>query len=468
MMKSQILSLALALSVNAASAATIAIVDSGNDLLHKDLKNKTWTNMVEIESNDRDEDKNGYPDDMHGWNFAENNNTLIDYQYAWSNTADVRRFFDIQLKSFLGTLTQEDKDWANAKLKEEKFIKDINVFGNWMHGTHVSGISAKFSDDAKILGVKLIPTEVKVPGQKESSLMIKTGSRQAEFNLGGIADKGLKETLLKAAIGQLAKQQSAIYGEIGAYINGHKADVMNGSFGTGYEQIKGVIGMLYETIFKKSASPEDLKLYTDHFFTVAVVEAQAFLKAAPNTLFVFAAGNDGSNNDVVPTTPTNVVGENKISVAATLGDQAIASFSNYGEKNVEVAAPGVGIVSSIPQDGYLAVSGTSQAAPFVAGVAGAIKDINPKLGFREMKRIIMETVDVKAWLKGKVKTSGLVNKDRALRAAELSRTMDLTKAIAQAGHDVQPKLVGDKAFGQSLHQVPSQFIMPLPSPFVVK
>ena len=460
-MKSQILSsaLTLALTLGSAQAATIAIVDSGNDMLHKDLASKSWKNMVEIEANDRDEDKNGYPDDMHGWNFAESNNQLIDYSYSWSNTADVRRFFDIQLKSFLGTLTQEDREWANAKLKDEKFIKDISVFGNWMHGTHVGGIAAKASADAKLLGVKLIPTEVKLPGQKSNTLTITTGSKTFTVK----TDKGLKETMLKAAIGQLAKQQSAIYGEIGAYINGHKADVMNGSFGTGYEQIKGVIGMLYEGIFRKPATPAELKTYTDHFFTVAIEEAKVFLKTAPKTLFVFAAGNDGSNNDVVPTSPTNVVGENKISVAATLGDQALATFSNYGEKNVEVAAPGVGIISQIPQDGYLAVSGTSQAAPYVAGVAGAIKDVNPKLGAREMKKIIMETVDVKAWLKGKVSTSGLVNKDRALRAAELSRSMDLTKAIAQSKVDVLPKSANDKLRERKYFQVPRELVLPLPS-----
>lgn len=454
---------ALALSLNS-QAATIAIVDSGNDMKHKDLAHKAWTNMVEIEANDRDEDKNGYPDDMHGWNFAESNNMLIDYQYSWSNTADVRRFFDIQLKSFLGTLTQEDREWANAKLKDEKFIREISVFGNWMHGTHVGGIAAKASAEAKLLGVKLIPTEVKLPGQKSNTLTFTTGSKVVTMK----TDKGLKDTLLKAAIGQLAKQQSVVYGEIGAYINGHKADVMNGSFGTGYEQIKGVIGMLYETIFRKPASEAEIKTYTDHFFTVAIEEAKVFLKTAPNTLFVFAAGNDGSNNDVVPTSPTNVVGENKISVAATLGEQALASFSNYGEKNVEVAAPGVGIISQIPMDGTLAVSGTSQAAPFVAGVAGAIKDVNPKLGAREMKRIIMETVDVKDWLKGKVKTSGLVNKERALRAAELSKSMDLTKAIAQSKFDVLPKTMNEKLRGPRFHQVPRELILPLPSLISVK
>jgi cell wall-associated protease len=168
----------------------------------------------------------------------------------------------------------------------------------------------------------------------------------------------------------------------------------------------------------------------------------------------------------VPTSPTNVQAENKISVAATLGDQALANFSCYGAKNVEVAAPGVGILSTIPMNNYLAVSGTSQAAPYVANIAGRIKDVNPKLGFREIKKIIMETVDVKSWLVGKVKTSGLVNRDRAIRAAELSRTLDLTLAITQSKNDILAKSENDKVMGPRYFQVPKQFIQSLPSPIV--
>lgn len=465
MKKSLLLGLGLAMTIGSANAANIAIVDSGNDFKHKDLEAKAWVNPIEIPGNDRDEDKNGYPDDINGWNFAESNNQLIDYSYEWSDTADVRRFFDVQLKSFLGTLTKEDRDWANAKLKEEKFIKDITVFGNWMHGTHVTGIAAKFSQDAKMIGGKLIPTEVKLPGQKSNNVTIATGDKKEEISL---ADKGgVKDFLVKQALGALAKQQSAVYGEIGGYLNNVKADVMNGSFGTGYDQIGGVIAQLYQSIFKKAPTEAELKTYTDYFFEVAVKESKIFLTSAPKTLFIFAAGNDGSDNDLKPTTPTNVVGENKISVAATLGDQALASFSNYGVKNVEVAAPGVGILSTSPMNKYIHVSGTSQAAPYVAGIAGAVKDANPSLDFRGIKKIILETVDVKSWLKGKVSTSGLVNADRAVRAAVLSRSMDLTKAIAQSKLDVLPKSEGEKSVN-AFYQVPKNWVQPLPSSIVIK
>lgn len=464
MKMSQIMGLGLMLTLSTANAANIAIVDSGNDFEHKDLKSKAWINPIEIPSNDRDEDKNGYPDDVSGWNFAETNNQLIDYSYEWSDTADVRRFFDIQLKSFLGTLTREDADWANAKLKDEKFIKEITVFGNWMHGTHVTGIAAKFSADSKMIGAKLIPTEVKLPGQKSNTLVIKTAGVESVIGLDK-KESRVKDFLIKKALGALAKQQSVMFGEIGGYLHGVNADVMNGSFGTSYNQMNAVIGMLYQTIFKKEATAEDLKKYTDHYFTVALEESKVFLTSAPKTLFVFAAGNDGSNNDIYPTTPTNVVGENKISVAATLGEQALATFSNYGEKNVEVAAPGVGIISTSPMNKYIPVSGTSQAAPYVAGIAGAVKDANPKLDFRGIKKIILETVDVKPWLKGKVSTSGLVNAERAIRAAELSRTLDLTKAIAQSKQDILAKR---PSVMNTYFQVPRSWVLSLPSPIVVK
>ena len=429
------------------------------------MKCKIWgVNPIEIANNDRDEDRNGYPDDINGWNFADSNNVLIDYSYAWSDTPDVRKFFDIQLKSFLGTITKEEKEWANNILQDEKFIKDITVYGNYMHGTHVTGIAAKFSQEAKMIGIKLIPTEVKLPGKNSTDFSITTGKNTETFST---AEKGIKDTLIKKALEVLANQQAVMFGEIGRYAKGHKAVVLNGSFGTSYDAISGVISQLYKTIFRKDPTPADLKNYVDHYFATAVVATQAFTKASPDTLFVFAAGNDGTNNDIKPTTPTNVVADNKISVAATLGDKALANFSNYGFKNVEVAAPGVGILSTAPGNSYIPVSGTSQAAPYVAGLAGAVKDMNPGLNVRDIKKIILQTVDVKTWLIGKVTTSGLVNGKRALKAAELSKTMDINKAIALSRLQVLSKTENELSMNE-YYQVPNWMIRPLPSMIIVK
>ena len=446
----------LLLSVQSFSshASTIAVVDSGNDFTHHELVSKAWINPLEIPNNDRDEDKNGYQDDINGWNFAEANNQLIDYSYKRTDTSDARKFFDIQLKSFLGTITQEDKVWTKDKFKDEAFMKNLQLFATWMHGTHVTGITVKNSPDARAIGIKLLPTEVKIPGHKLIEReMAKNG-------------KGAKEIIVKLALSTLAKQQSGIFIDIGRYMNVHKVDVMNGSFGTSYEAISRVVTLICTKIFKKDPTEEELKMYTEYFFATSLEETKKFLNASPETLFIFAAGNEGTNNDLIPSSPTNVIAENKISVAATLGDQGLANFSCYGEKNVEVAAPGVGIYSTTPMEAYLAVSGTSQAAPYVANIAGSIKDANPELGFREIKKIILETVDVKSWLKGKVLTSGLVNRERAIRAAELSRTLALSGAIAQSRNDILAKTPNEMAAGPKYFQVPREMILPLQSPII--
>ncbi|MBP9680422.1 MAG: S8 family serine peptidase [Bacteriovorax sp.] len=451
MTKLKMCSFFLFLTLQTANASVIAVVDSGNDFLHKDLALKAWVNPLDDSRNDRDEDRNGYPDDVNGWNFAEMNSSLIDYSYSKTDTEDARRFFEIQLKSFLGTVTMEERSWVKEKFKDEAFLKNLQLFGNWMHGTHVTGIALKDSPLSQAIGIKLIPTEVKLPGKKTLS---------ASF----AETQGVKEKMLKAALGALAKQQSKVYLDIGSYLHGVQADIMNGSFGTSYDALSGVITKLYKTIFKKDPTAQEVKMYTLHFFSINLEETKKFLASAPKTLFIFAAGNEGSNNDEWPTSPTNVEAENKISVAASVGDQALASFSCYGAKNVDVAAPGVGIVSAVPMNHYLAVSGTSQAAPYVANIAGVIKDTNPKLDFRGIKKIILETVDIKPWLVGKVRTSGLVNRQRAIRAAELSRSLELSQAINQSKNEILAKNSNDLSREAQLHQVSKEMIMPLPSP----
>jgi subtilisin family serine protease len=168
-----------------------------------------------------------------------------------------------------------------------------------------------------------------------------------------------------------------------------------------------------------------------------ITQGQRMVKAAPNTLFVFAAGNDGSDNDVMPTSPTNIKSDNVVSVAATYDVQFLAPFSNYGMKMVDVAAPGMLIDSAIPVGRRLQVSGTSQAAPFVAKVAGLIKDANPSLKPADIKKILIGTVDMKEFLRGKVLAQGIVNNERAVFAAQLSVSVGVNEAISRSRSSVR-------------------------------
>jgi subtilisin family serine protease len=446
-MKMFILAALLGLSVTA-RASVVAIIDSGTDMLHKDIAPYAWTNPLERPGNDRDEDQNGYPDDINGWNFAESNNQVIDYSYLGLLSDDIRRFFAIQTGVFYGTATEEDLAWMKEIVNDEAFIKKLSTYGNFMHGTHVSGIAIKNNQDAQVLAVKLIPTEVKLP----------------EFKSFAKEDKNLAITLLKAGLGLLAKEQMKLLTEIAAYVDGHKADIANGSFGTGYPQAKMIVEVLAKAVIK-DITEEQIEDVTKHFLGAMISEGSKMVNAAPNTLFVFAAGNDGLNNDIYPSSPTNIQADNVLSVAATLEDKHLASFSNYGAAMVDVAAPGVGITSAVPGNHYLQVSGTSQAAPYVANVAGKVKDSNEKLRAYQIRALIMQTVDKREYLDGKVKTGGIVNSERAVRAAELSKSMNLNAAIALSHQEVKDngpdKVLGPTSVAQK------GFVLPLPSNFVI-
>jgi len=446
-----------------AQAATIAVIDSGSDVKHIDLVKNVWMNSVEIPDNDRDEDHNGYQDDVFGWNFAENNNQVIDYSYLGSLTPDIRKFFQIQTKNFYGLATEEEKNWVREKVQDQDFIKSIQLYGNFMHGTHVAGITVR-DNDSKFLAVKLIPTEVKLPGKKLTSFY---GISTKLIEKAKLSSNGLGMNLLKVALAQLAKQQMTQMRDIAYYIDGHKADIANGSFGTGYPQAKMIVTTLIK-IFSKNPKEADIIEGTKFLLNSMISEGEKFVAAAPDTLFVFAAGNDGSNNDLYPASPTNIVADNVISVAATIGRTAIANFSNYGITKVDVAAPGVGIKSTAPGDKYMTISGTSQAAPFIANVASKIKDANPTLKPKEIKAILMKTVDLKKFLNGKVVSNGIVNTDRAVRAASLTNKMSLSEAISESR-----KLVADIAtsFISPLVQNVSkdiQFVLPLTSSLILK
>ncbi|MBX3040747.1 MAG: S8 family serine peptidase [Bdellovibrionaceae bacterium] len=108
-------------------------------------------------------------------------------------------------------------------------------------------------------------------------------------------------------------------------------------------------------------------------------------------IFVVAAANDGRNNDKTEVYPANATFENTIAVAASTQTDAKASFSNYGKANVHVAAPGVGILSTIPKDGYMEMSGTSMATPLVAGLVALLKAQDPNLTGAQIRALIQTT-----------------------------------------------------------------------------
>ena len=411
----------LAMASSSAFSAPIGIVDSGTDFKHSWLIQKAWVNPGDSTEDQSDNDHNGFVDDIHGWNFAENNNQVIDYSYLGKFSPDVRKFFDVQLRVVDGTATDADRQWIEEKKKSKEFIQELMKFGNFVHGTHVAGIAARDAEQARIMAAKIIPTEVKGPGTELTSELLERISQQWSlqfFKPTGFFD----DLLMNGALSFLAGQQTQALEAVGKYLDQTKMTVANCSFGTSMVQARMIVGMIGKAILKRELTEEEIKKYGSTFMQQVIEKGSVFVKSAPRTFFVMAAGNDGSNNDQQAVFPANLKTENTISVAASRGYDRLANFSNYGVKMVEIAAPGVGIQSSIPGDEVMPLSGTSQAAPFIANLVGRLQDVNPSLSFVQIKKILMETVDQKDFLAGKVASGGVANPDRALHAAHLTLT----------------------------------------------
>lgn len=278
----------------------VAVIDTGIDYNHSDLKANVWTNAAELNGKpDIDDDGNGIVDDIHGANF--------------SGTAPTG-----------------------------------NPFDDNSHGTHCSGtIGGSGNNEVGVAGVNW----------KTKIMAVKFLSASGSGSLEG-AVKAIK------------------------YAVDNGAKVLSNSWGGG--------GF--------SQALKDIIQYSSD----------------KGALFIAAAGNSSANNDSSEAYPANYDTPNMIAVAAIGENGSLASFSSYGKKKVHLAAPGVNILSTIPNEKYAQYSGTSMATPHVSGVAALVWGHEPNLTAIEVKERLLKTVTPLATVKSKTVTGGLVNALNAL------------------------------------------------------
>jgi subtilisin len=250
----------------------VAVIDTGVDRNHEDLRNNIWTNANEIADNGIDDDGNGYVDDNYGWNFSGNNNNTLD--------------------------------------------------GNG-HGTHVSGTIAGENNNYGVTGIaynaKIMPVKVLNDSGSGSYNSIAQGVRYA-------VDNG--------------------------------ADVINLSLGGKYSN--------------------------------RTLESAIDYASSKGVIVVMAAGNDGESS---PDYPARYAYKSGIAVGAVDRNNNIADFSDRsGTSEISyVTAPGVRVYSTVPNNQYAVYSGTSMAAPHVAGVVALMLSANPNLTDAQVRQIVAET-----------------------------------------------------------------------------
>ena len=275
----------------------VALVDSGIEYTHPDLKNNLWLNTREIPKNGKDDDGNGIVDDIYGFN---------------------------------------------------SISEDGQVFDELGHGTHCAGIIGAEGDNS--LGVSGVNWQVKLMALKFMN------------------DSGVGTTQDAIEAIEYALKMKA---------EGVNIRVINSSWG-GY--------------FHSQALENVIRAAND-----------------AGILFVAAAGNFGSNNDSNPIYPASYQIDNIISVGAIDKEGNLASFSNYGESSVDLAAPGVEILSTEKGNTYSFRSGTSMAAPYVSGVAALLAAKEPILTAGQLKSRLLNTTKTLATLDTLVRTAGMIS-----------------------------------------------------------
>jgi len=409
----------------------VGIVDSGVDIEHEDLKSVIWTNKKEIPGNKIDDDKNGYVDDIHGWNFLGNitkenleyerilmdkklvdettylkakaindgkieeaNQTKFQIELALNGTKKA----DEKLAKLLGkpTYTAEELDAIDSK--DPEVVQSIAIMKQML----AYGLSF---DDLKKEIEKELESYIKV----QSGENLKTNYRKV---LGDNPDN-IKDTKYGDNNVMGPDKEEILHG---THVAGIVAQVRNNKIGgdgiannvqiltvravpDGDEYDKDIaLGIRYAVdngakvingSFGKAFSPHKQWVYD------AIKYAES-----KDVLIVHAAGNDAKDIDKEDNYPNDSddkkteFADNMITVGALnyeYGTNVVADFSNYGKLNVDVFAPGVKIYASTPNNTYQFLQGTSMASPNVAGVAALIRSYYPTLTAKQVKHILMES-----------------------------------------------------------------------------
>ena len=403
----------------------VGIIDSGVDINHEDLKAVVWTNTKEIAGNGIDDDKNGYIDDIHGWNFLgdavheqlemtrivkkgpgtpeydkakakleEELKGLTPQKQQLDFIVNAEKTIATQLKKKDFTLDEvkaiqsEDSGVNQAKAMfiqilsnstKAEFDKQIEEYNDYVYGQLNYNLNVDF-DGRKIVGdnpndlkdTKYGNNNVVGPEPKEAKHGTHVAGIVAQVrgnNLGGDGVTNNAQIMTLRAVPNGDEYDKDIALAI-RYAADNGAKVINGSFGKYFSQNREW-----------------------------VIDAIKYAESK-DVLVVIAAGNDSYDLDVTNKYPNDTYdgspeyAKNVLIIGAlspTYGTKMVASFSNYGKNNVDIFAPGDKIYATTPLNTYEYLQGTSMASPNVAGVATLIRSYYPSLTAVQVKQIIMES-----------------------------------------------------------------------------
>ncbi|WP_437920783.1 S8 family peptidase [Sphingobacterium sp. LRF_L2] len=476
----------------------VGVLDGGVDYNHEDLKDVMWKNPKEIAGNGKDDDNNGYSDDVYGWNFLGNaNGENVHY-----DNLEVTRLIRIYEPKYISVLPSTALSEAERRefVAYQKMVNDYTSksdqanFGNLNYGRlkeEMDVMIKKIGKDPK--DITKADIDGYSPNSERQKIAIRMAKReldntpflefykdleegaayfhaQAEYHLnksydprsivGDHYDDATEHFYGNADIkGPDADHGTHVAGIIGAKrdngigINGvaNNVKIMGVRIvPDGDERDKDVANGIRYAV-DNGAKVLNMSFGKGYAYNKKAVDEAVKYAEDHDVLLIHAAGNDSKDNDIVKNYPMKyytdsldaIVGEatNWITVGATssgLDDGLLASFSNFGYKSVDVFAPGVKINSTMPESTYKEQDGTSMASPVVAGLAALIRSYYPTLTAKEVKDIILKSV-TKVDEKVKIQVDGASKKVYLDEISVTGGIVNAKKAIEEADKYVQGK-----------------------------
>ncbi|ANQ48776.1 S8 family serine peptidase [Flammeovirga sp. MY04] len=425
----------------------VAVIDSGIDIDHEDLKDVIWKNEKEIAGNGKDDDNNGYIDDVNGWNFIGG----ADGSMVNEENLEVARLYGTLSKRFEGVAEEEvakadKKDyqlWLEVKKSFEEGLtkaeNNYNRYATFLHQfqrgkalfmayfdledeSEIPGaLESLESEDEVLLGMKEMTLGLLSQGVTDAQIQegVEYFEGQVKYNYNhelntreivgdNIDDKSEKDYGNNKVMGPDAMHGTHVAGIIGASRGNNIG--MDGvadnveimvvrTVPNGDERDKDVANSI---IYAVDNGARIINMSFGKPFSPAKGAVDKAIKYAESkgVLLVHAAGNDHKNTDVENNFPrdkynSGKTAKNWIEVGASTwhtDEKLPAYFSNYAKKNVDLFAPGFDIYSTVPGSEYQNLNGTSMACPVVAGCAAVLMSYYPELSATQVKKILMKTV----------------------------------------------------------------------------
>jgi len=430
----------------------VGVIDSGVDIEHEDLDGVIWTNTKEIKNNGKDDDKNGFIDDIHGWNFlGDSENENLEYtrivkklkpKYTGKNLASISQSDRNEYQTYIQAKAEYEEEYQKAlgnKNQYEQIVQQLrpshkkisNILGKENYSQqellaikadtpemqqHVALLSHMFGfiekDDTMLdliqnleEGIEHFTEQLNYHINVDFDGRAIVGDNVDDINDNNYGNnkvmgpdpkkKGIKHGTHVAGI--IAAERNNGKGVNGIAKNVKIMALRAVPNGDEYDKDIALAIRYAADNGAKVINTSFGKYYSTHPEWVRDAIKYAGQK---DVLIVNAAGNEGIDLDqkaVYPNDQTDTISEisdNFITIGALnyeYGSGLVADFSNYGKSNVDVFAPGVKIWATTPSNSYEYLQGTSMAAPAVAGVAALIRSYYPKLKAPQVKKILMDS-----------------------------------------------------------------------------